>query len=120
MKKTSAHPKSIVLKGSPTPRIQQTFEEWQDEQQRDTRTPEERGIRIGSPVMWRYRNGRVIVTERATVMAISDNTLTLLVKDVPERTCHADVREIVSSRAEHLSAGEPARRGSVGERVEPI
>ncbi|BCX05688.1 MAG: hypothetical protein KatS3mg053_3626 [Candidatus Roseilinea sp.] len=86
--------KSIAL-NSAQPRVYRTFEDWQAEQLRDKRTPEERGIHIGSSVMWRHRDNGIIVTDRATVIAISGNTITLRVKDVQERTCQADVAEIV-------------------------
>jgi hypothetical protein len=79
------------------PRVYRTFEDWESEQQRDTRTPEERGIRIGSSVMWRHKQGTVIITDRATVTAIAGNMLTLVIKDVKERTCTVDVREVVSN-----------------------
>jgi hypothetical protein len=98
-------PKSGPYKGSAAPQSPRTFEDWQAEQALDQRTPEQRGITVGSPVRWRHRNGHVIVTERATVLAISDNTLTLLVKDVKTRTCKAHVREIISGPAEHLMSG---------------
>jgi hypothetical protein len=90
-------PKSIALNGGSQPRVYRTFEDWEAEQERDTRTPEERGIRVGSSVMWRHKQKGVIVTERATVLAISDETLTLQVKDVQDRTCRVHIREIVVS-----------------------
>lgn len=93
-------PKSIVLRGNPQPRPQQTYESWQAEQMKDQRSPEERGIKVGSSVMWRHRENRIIITERAIVTDISGNTLTLLVKDVQARTCTADIHEIVSSADE--------------------
>jgi len=79
---SNQRPRSIALKGSPQVRVYRTFEEWQAEQQKDSRTPEQRGIQVGSSVMWRHRNGNVIVTDRATVTAIIASTLTLLVKDI--------------------------------------
>jgi hypothetical protein len=82
----------------------QTFEEWQTEQQRDARTPEQRGIKIGTSVLWRHRANLVIVTDRATVVAIQDNTLTLQVKDVETRICVADVHEIVDNQTGRVSA----------------
>lgn len=88
--------KSIAL-NSAQPRVYRTFEDWQAEQLRDKRTPEERGIHVGSSVMWRHKDNGIIVTDRATVTAISGNTITLRVKDVQERTCQADVAEIVVS-----------------------
>jgi hypothetical protein len=77
--------------------VYRTFEDWKADQERDTRTPEERGIRVGSSVMWRHKQDRVIVTDRALVLAISGDTLTLQVKDVQERTCSVHIREIVVS-----------------------
>ena len=75
---------------------QRTFEDWQTDQANDLRTPEQRGICVGSPVMWRRRtSNNIILTERATVVAITDDVLTLLVKDVTTRTCQANIREIV-------------------------
>lgn len=88
--------KSIAL-NSAQPRVYRTFEDWQAEQERDTRTPEQRGIRVGSSVMWRHKHNGIIMTDRATVLAISGNTITLQVKDIKERTCSANVNEIVSN-----------------------
>jgi hypothetical protein len=102
--------KSIALNSNAQPRIYRTFEDWQAEQQLDERTPEQRGIRVGSMVMWRHRSGNVIVTDHATVTAISHNTLTLLVKDVRARTCSADIREIVNHTLAHLTLNEASRR----------
>ncbi len=93
---SNSRSRSIAL-SSAQPRVYRTFEDWQAEQQRDKRTPEERGIRVGSSVMWRHRDNGIIVTDRATVTAISGNTITLRVKDVQERTCQADVSEIVNN-----------------------
>ena len=78
-------------------RVYRTFEDRQAEQRADVRTPEQRGIRVGPCVMWRYRANQVIITERAIVKAIDDQTLTLQVKDVQARTCSATVSEIVDS-----------------------
>ena len=89
--------KSIALKGSPQMRVYRTFEDWQAEQKADVRTPEQRGIRVGSCVMWRYRTNQVIITERAIVEAIDDQTLTLQVKGVESRICSAGINEIVDS-----------------------
>ena len=102
----NSRPKSIALQGGHQPRVYRTFEDWQAEQQHDVRTPEERGIHIGSSVMWRHRHERIIVTERATVVAISENTLTLEVKDVKTRTCSAQVWEIVSNEMDRPSVRE--------------
>jgi len=93
----SPRSKSIALGNGSQPRVYRTFEDWESEQQRDTRTPEERGIKVGSSVMWRHKHNGIIVTDRATVTAISDNKLTLLIKDVKERTTTVDVREVVSN-----------------------
>src|SRR6266542_3000817 len=84
-------------------RTRRTFDDWQADQQSDSRTPAQRGIEVGAPVMWRYRNGRVIITERATVTAISGNTLTLRVKGVEERTCDVPLNEIVSNDEDRAS-----------------
>lgn len=96
--------RSIAL-NSAQPRIYRTFEDWQAEQLRDKRTPEERGIRVGSSVMWRHKENGIIVTDRATVTAIAGNTITLQVKDVRERTCQADINEIVSNDDDKTGAG---------------
>lgn len=93
----SPRSKSIALGNGSQPRVYRTFEDWESEQKRDTRTPEERGIRVGSSVMWRHKHNGIIVTDRATVTAISNNKLTLLIKDVKERTSTVDVREVVSN-----------------------
>ena len=103
---SNSHPqrKSIALAGDA--RVYRTFEDWQAEQQLDQRTPAQRGISVGSSVMWRHRDRHVIVTDHATVTAISHDTLTLLVKDVQSRTCEVDIREIVNHALGHLSAAE--------------
>ncbi len=93
--------KSTDPKATPQPRTYRTFEDWQAEQQRDTRSPEQRGIHVGSAVMWRHRQDRVIATERATVVAIADNILTIQVKDVEMRTCNVDIHEIVNNEDDH-------------------
>lgn len=100
---SNTRPKSIALNGA-QPRVYRTYEDWLAEQARDKRTPEERGIRIGSSVMWRHKDNGIIVTDRATVTAISGNTITLQVKDVRERTCLADVNEIVSNDDDRTGA----------------
>jgi hypothetical protein len=110
--------KSIGLKGSPQVRVYRTFEDWQAEQEADLRTPEERGIHVGSPVMWRHRTNQVIVTERAIVIAVDDNMLTLQVKDVETRTCSVDVSEIVNSQLGHLSLTEASRRAFLANQME--
>jgi hypothetical protein len=109
---SNQRPKSIALKGSPQLREYRTFEDWKADQQKDQRTPEQRGIQVGSSVMWRHRTGNVIVTDRATVTAISENTLTLLVKDIQERTCDVDLSEIVVSETDRSSAADAARRAA--------
>jgi hypothetical protein len=105
-----AKPRSIVLKNGPQAREYRTFEDWQAEQGRDERSPEERGIKVGSSVMWRHRHNGIIVTERATVSSITDSTLTLEVKDVKTRTCSAHIREIVNTADEHPSPRDAYRR----------
>jgi hypothetical protein len=99
-------------------RPSRTYEDWQADQQADVRTPEERGIRIGSTVMWRHRVDRIITTERATVLAIETNTLTLQVKDVQPRTCTADVSEIVDNISEHSSGLDAKRRAYYANQIE--
>jgi hypothetical protein len=99
-----------VLKSSPQTRIYRTYEDWQAEQKADKRSPEERGIRVGSPVMWRHKHNGIIVTDRAIVLDISGNTLHIQVKDVKERKTKVDISEIVISQDEHLSMQEVNRR----------
>jgi hypothetical protein len=118
MNNSRAQPKSIGLKGSPQLRVYRTFEDWQAEQQADLRTPEQRGIHVGSPVMWRHRTNQIIVTERAIVMAVDDNTLTLQVKDVETRTCSVDIGEIVNSQFGHLSLAEANRHAFLANQME--
>lgn len=97
---TPAQRKSIVLNSAAANRVFRTFSDWQAEQDADKRSPEERGIAIGSSVMWRYQRNNIIVTERAVVQAIDGDMLTLLVKDASERTCSVHVREIVNTSDE--------------------
>ena len=96
-------PRSIVLNYRTIQRIYSTFSDWQARQLLDLRTPAQRGIGIGSPVMWRYMRNNVIVTDRAIVLDISGDTLTLQIKDVETRTGSADVHEIVNSTEERLA-----------------
>lgn len=93
----TTRPKSIALGTGPQPRVYRTFEDWESEQRRDSRTPEERGIRVGSSVMWRHKHNNVIVTDRALVLEIDGDMIKLQVKDIKERTCKVHVREIVTS-----------------------
>ena len=109
-KRTGTRPKSIVLKNGAQPRVYQTFEEWQAIQERDTRTPGERGINIGSSVMWRHRSNGIISTDRATVLAVAENTLTIQIKDVETRTCDVNIHEIVSNDDDRMRMREAARR----------
>jgi hypothetical protein len=104
--------KSIVLKGSQPsqPTVYATFKDWQAKQARDTRTPEERGIRVGAAVLWRHKNNKIIVTDRATVQEVHGNKLTLQVKDVDARIVTVHVREIVSSEDNHLNMREMNQR----------
>jgi hypothetical protein len=111
-------PRSIMLKGSPQTRVYRTFDDWQTEQKADLRTPEQRGIHIGSPVMWRYRENQVIITERAIVAGIDDQTLTLLVKGVQTRTCSANINEIVDSHFGHLSLAQANRSAYIANQIE--
>ena len=90
----NSRPRSIVLKGGPQPRVYRTYEDWLAEQKLDRRSPEERGIRVGSPIMWRHKHNDIIVTDRATVIAISDSTLTIQVKDVREHQREIDISEV--------------------------
>jgi hypothetical protein len=93
----STKPKSIALSNN-AQRVYRTYEDWESEQKRDTRSPEERGIKIGSSVMWRHRNAHgVIITDRAQVTAINDQHVTLQVKDVLEHTVEVHVNEIVTT-----------------------
>ncbi len=104
--------KSIVLKGSQPsqPTVYATFKDWQDKQARDTRTPEERGIKVGSAVLWRHKRNKIIVTDRATVQEMRGNKLILQVKDVDAKIVTVHVREIVSSEDNHLNMREMNQR----------
>ncbi len=96
--------KSIVLNSANNERVYRTFQDWQAEQLLDVRTAAQRGIQVGSPVMWRHMHKNVIVTDRAIVVTISDDDmLTLTIKDVKERACCVHVREIVNSSSDRLS-----------------
>lgn len=101
--------------GAPT-RLYQTFDEWQAAQELDPRTPEQRGIKIGAPVMWRHRTGVVITTDRATVLAISANVLTIQVNDVQTRTCDVNIHEIVNNEDDRMRLREANRRLYQGNR----
>jgi hypothetical protein len=98
-----ARRKSIVLSSAASQRIYRTFEDWQADQALDLRTPAERGIQIGSPVMWRYRHEKVIVTDRAIVLEVNGDRLMVRVKDVKERTCDIHVQEVVNRTDDRLS-----------------
>ncbi len=102
-------PRSIVLNNRTAPRIHRTFSDWQNTQKEDLRTPAQRGISVGSPVMWRYMRNNIIVTDHAIVTAISGNTLTLKIKDVKERFESADIHEIVSNSDDRSAAASVAR-----------
>jgi hypothetical protein len=104
--------KSIVLKGSQPsqPTVYATFKDWQDKQARDTRTPEERGIKVGAAVLWRHKRNKIIVTDRATVQEVRGNKLILQVKDVDAKIVTVHVREIVSSEDNHLNMREMNQR----------
>ena len=95
-----------MLKGGQQPRVYRTYEDWQAEQKRDTRTPSERGIRVGSAVMWRHKHNGIILSDRVTVLAINHNTLTVTVKDVQERTCDIDISEVVANDDDRMSVRE--------------
>jgi hypothetical protein len=118
MKMQKPRNQSIVLKGSPTAQVYRSFEDWQAEQQADLRTLAQRGIQIGSMVMWRYRADGVITTERAIVLAIEDQTLTLQVKGVEVRTCTAHVNEIVSSPFGHHVLAQTKRNTFIANQME--
>ena len=120
MNNTKPRPRSIALKGSPQLRVYRSFEDWESDQRADLRTPEQRGIGVGTPVMWRHRNDRVIITERAIVMAVDNDVLTLQVKDVETRICSANVNEIVSNQFGHLSLTEANRRAFLANQMEPV
>ena len=111
-KRTGPRPKSIVLKNGAQPRVYQTFEDWQAIQSRDMRTPKERGIDVGSSVMWRHRANGIISTDRATVLSVAENMLTIQVKDVETRVCDVNIQEIVSNnnddRAKLRAPDQPA------------
>lgn len=93
----STKPKSIALSNN-AQRVYRTYEDWESEQKRDTRSPEERGIKVGSSVMWRHRTANgVIVTDRAQVVAINEDRITLQVKDVREHSVEVHVNEIVTT-----------------------
>ncbi len=107
---SNTRPRSIVLRSNRQPRAYRTYEDWQAQQENDTRTAEQRGIRVGSSVMWRHKQDNNIITDRATVVAVADNIVTLKVKDVRERTCSAPISAIVSSDDERLSMRDISRR----------
>jgi hypothetical protein len=96
-------PKSIVLNYRTIQRVYSTFSEWQAKQQLDLRSPEQRGICVGSSVMWRYLRNNVIITDRATVLNIAGNRLTLQIRDVQDRVAEADVHEIVNNTEDRLA-----------------
>jgi hypothetical protein len=114
--------KSIVLNSVASQRVYRTFEDWQAEQLLDQRTPAERGIQVGSPVMWRHLHKKVIVTDRAIVLAIVEDTLTIRVKDVKERTCIIHVREVVNRTDDRLSLSmqEMNRNSYLSNQPEPF
>ncbi len=104
--------KSIVLRGSQPPQIYRTYRDWQETQKQDTRTAHERGIQVGSPVLWRHKEKHIIVTDRALVTEISPSgkTLTLQVKGVKDSSVSVHVREIVIGEDTHLSMREMNQR----------
>ena len=111
--------KSIVLNGAANQRVYRTYADWQAEQMLDERSPMERGLQVGSPVMWRHMHKNVIVTDRAIVMAIAEDTLTVKVKDVTERTCTIHVREVVNNRMDdRLSLHEMNRNSYLRNQLE--
>ena len=94
--------KSIALNSSAAERVYRTFEDWRAEQLRDSRNPAERGIKIGASVMRRYMRNHIIITDRATVLKIEGDMVTLRVKDAREHTCEVNVAEIVSDSEERV------------------
>ncbi|NJM39345.1 MAG: hypothetical protein HC853_00530 [Anaerolineae bacterium] len=90
-------PKSIVLNHSSQTRVFKTHADWEREQAEDKRTPEQRGIRIGSVVMWRHRSGHIILTDRAAVTAINGNDLTITVKGALAVEHTVPIQEIVDN-----------------------
>ncbi len=105
-----------MLKNGAQARVYRTFEDWQAAQEKDQRTPGERGIKVGALVMWRHRDGSIISTDRATVIAIVENTLTIQVKDVELRTCDVNIHEIVNTEDDRLALRETNRRLYQGNR----
>lgn len=103
---TKPRPKSIALKRGYQPRVYRTFEDWQNDQKRDSRSPDQRGIKIGGSVLWRHRTNKIILTERATVLSMKDNALTISIKDVKTRTVTVDIHEIVNSSDDRMSVTE--------------
>ena len=96
-------PKSIVLNRRNFERVYTTFADWQAKQLLDLRTPAQRGIAVGSMVMWRTSTKGVITTDRAIVLDIAGDLLTLQVKGVQEYVGKADVHEIVSNSEDRLA-----------------
>ncbi len=83
-----------------------SFADWQAKQKSDSRTPSQRGISVGSTVMWRYMKNNIIITDRAVVTAIDGETLTLAIRDLKERTGTAHLHEIVSSGDDRLATAQ--------------
>lgn len=96
-------PKSIIIKNGSGQRVYSTFADWQTKQLLDLRTPAQRGIGIGSSVMWRYMQNSIIITSRAVVLAISGDMLKLQIKDVNNRTVDVNINEIVSNTEGHTT-----------------
>ena len=103
-------PKSIVLGHASSATVFRTFEDWQADQLKDTRPPAARGINVGMPVLWRHKKGKLVLTERAIVLAIKDMTLTIEVKDVTIHTQKVHVNEIFKGGDETLSMRETNTR----------
>ena len=118
MNNTWPQRKFTAQQGTLPTSVPHTFEDWQTEQLLDARSPEERGIHIGSAVMWRHRQGNVIMTDRATVTAVMDNELTLLVKDVQAHTCHAHVHEIVDYHIRRFTLDKSKQPSVLADQVE--
>jgi hypothetical protein len=109
-----AQRKSIVLNSAASNRVFRTFADWQAEQAADARSPAERGIIVGSSVLWRYQAERIIVTERAVVQEIEGDMLILLVKDAESRICRVHVREIVNTSEDRGMPLHPSDAPSPG------
>jgi len=113
--------RSIALNNAASQRIYRTFADWQAEQLLDERTSTQRGLQVGSCVMWRHMHGKLIVTDRATILEMLDgDRLLVRVKDVSEYTCDIHMREVVNRSDDHapLTYQEMKRRTYLQSQVE--